>query len=147
MFRLPGLSPAGSFFVVRRTPKPPSFEDLSKLSIEELVNIPVTSVSKTAEPLSDPAAAVYVISHDDIRRSGATTLPDILRLAPNLQVAQVSGSDYAITARGFNGTTTTNGAGNKLLVLIDGRSVYTPLYGACSGICRMCCPKTSTGSR
>jgi iron complex outermembrane receptor protein len=106
-----------------------SVSDLSQLSIEELANVPVTSVSKSAEPLSDAAAAIYVISHDDIRRSGATTLPEILRLAPNLEVAQVSGSGYAITARGFNGTTTANGAGNKLLVLIDGRTVYTPLYG------------------
>jgi len=106
-----------------------SVSDLSQLSIEELANVPVTSVSKSAEPLSDAAAAIYVISHEEIRRSGATTLPEILRLAPNLEVAQVSGSGYAITARGFNGTTTNNGAGNKLLVLIDGRSVYTPLYG------------------
>lgn len=126
---LAGFAAGGLAFCYPAEAQTPSFEDLSKLSIEELVNIPVTSVSKTAEPLSDAAGAVYVISHDDIRRSGATTLPEILRLAPNLQVAQVSGSGYAITARGFNGTTTTNGAGNKLLVLIDGRSVYTPLYG------------------
>lgn len=107
----------------------PSLEDLSQLSIDDLANIPVTSVSKRAEPLSDAAAAIFVIDRNDIHRSGATTLPEILRLAPNLQVAQVSGSGYAITARGFNGTTTNNGAGNKLLVLIDGRTVYTPLYG------------------
>ncbi|HWA89830.1 MAG TPA: TonB-dependent receptor [Rhizomicrobium sp.] len=107
----------------------PSLEDLSKFSIEDLANLPVTSVSKQAQPLSDAPAAIYVIDADDIRRSGANTLPEILRLAPNLEVAQVSGSGYAITARGFNGTTTTNGAGNKLLVLIDGRTVYTPLYG------------------
>jgi iron complex outermembrane receptor protein len=106
-----------------------SVSDLSRLSIEELANVPVTSASKSAESLSDAVAAIYVISHEEIRRSGATTLPEILRLAPNLEVAQVSGSGYAITARGFNGTTTTNGAGNKLLVLIDGRTVYTPLYG------------------
>lgn len=107
----------------------PSLEDLSRLSIEDLSNLPVTSVSKRAQPLSEAAAAIFVIDSKDIRRSGATTLPEILRLAPNLEVAQVSGSGYAITARGFNGTTTTNGAGNKLLVLIDGRTVYTPLYG------------------
>jgi iron complex outermembrane receptor protein len=107
----------------------PSLEDLSQLSIEDLANLPVTSVSKHAQPLSDAPAAIFVIDRDDIRRSGATTLPEILRLAPNLAVAEVSASGYAITARGFNGTTTTNGAGNKLLVLIDGRTVYTPLYG------------------
>ncbi len=107
----------------------PTLSELGELSLEQLQNIEVTSVSKNAQPLSDAAAAIYVISHEDIRRSGATTLPEILRLAPNLQVAQVSGGSYAITARGFNGTTTNNGAGNKLLVLIDGRSVYTPLFG------------------
>jgi iron complex outermembrane recepter protein len=96
---------------------------LKKLSIEELLNIEVTSVSKTAEPLSDAAAAVYVITRDDILRSGATSITDMLRLAPNLQVAQITASTFAITARGFNGP-----LASKLLVLIDGRSVYTPLY-------------------
>ena len=105
-----------------------SLTALQEMSIEQLGNIEVTSVSKEPEPLSDAPAAIYVITHDEIARSGATTLPEILRLAPNLEVAQVSANSYAITARGFNGTTTSNGAGNKLLVLIDGRSVYTPLY-------------------
>ena len=98
--------------------------ELQQLSIDELANIPITSVSKKAQPLSDAAAAVYVITHDDIIRSGATSIPEMLRLAPNLQVAQMSANSYAITARGFNGN-----AADKLLVLIDGRSVYTPLYG------------------
>jgi len=102
----------------------PSTSNLNNLSLEELANIDITSVSKKTEPLSDAAAAVYVISHDDIVRSGAMTIPEILRLAPNLQVAQMGASSYAITARGFNGN-----AADKLLVLIDGRSVYTPLYG------------------
>ena len=75
----------------------------TELSLEELANIEVTSVSKTSEPLSDAPAAIYVITHDDIMRSGATTIPEMLRLAPNLQVAQTSASSYAITARGFNG--------------------------------------------
>jgi iron complex outermembrane receptor protein len=99
-----------------------SVAELQDLSIDDLANIRVTSVSKAAQPLSDAAAAVYVITHDDIMRSGAMTLPEILRLAPNLQVAQVTGDNWAISARGFNGT-----AADKLLVLIDGRSVYTPL--------------------
>src|SRR5207244_10283283 len=86
-------------------------------------NIEVTSVSKRPERLSDAAASIYVITGDEIRRSGATTLPEALRLAPNLQVRQVSAYGYAITARGFN-----NSSANKLLVLIDGRSVYTPLF-------------------
>lgn len=101
---------------------------LQQMSIEQLGSIQVTSVSREPESLSDAPAAIYVITHDEIMRSGRTTLPEILRLAPNLEVAQVSANSYAITARGFNGTTTSNGAGNKLLVLIDGRSVYTPLY-------------------
>jgi iron complex outermembrane receptor protein len=98
-------------------------DELQRLSIDDLANIQVTSVSKAAQPLSDAAAAVYVITHDDIMRSGAMTLPEILCLAPNLQVAQVSGNNWAVSARGFNST-----AADKLLVLIDGRSVYTPLY-------------------
>lgn len=97
--------------------------DLSRLSIEELANIEISSVSKRPEPLSAAAAAVYVITSEDIRRSGANSLPEILRLAPNLQVARVDASTYAITARGFNGSSS-----NKLLVLIDGRSVYSTLH-------------------
>src|SRR6201996_1068009 len=98
--------------------------DINQMSIEQLANVSITSVSKAAEPLSDAAAAVYVISHDDIVRSGATSIPAILRLPPNLQVAQIAADSYAIPARGFNGN-----AADKLLVLIDGRSVYTPLFG------------------
>lgn len=101
-----------------------SVADLRDTSIDDLANIEVYSVSKTREPLSDAPAAIFVITHDMIVRSGATTLPEMLRLAPNLEVAQMSASGYAITARGFN-----SNAANKLLVLIDGRSVYTPLYG------------------
>lgn len=97
--------------------------DLSRMSLEELTNIEISSVSKYSEPLIDAAASVYVINREDIRRYGATSIPEILRLAPNLQVAKVDSSQYAISARGFNSTTA-----NKLEVLIDGRSVYTPLY-------------------
>ena len=100
-----------------------SSEPLSELSLEELGNVEITSVSRRAEPLSEAAASVYVITADDIRRSGATRLPEALRLAPNLQVARVNANSYAISARGFN-----NALGNKLLVLIDGRTVYTPLF-------------------
>jgi iron complex outermembrane receptor protein len=95
--------------------------DLNSLSIEELAQIEVTSVSKRAEPLSNAPASIYVITHDDIMRSGARRLPEMLRLAPNLQVAQINANRYAISARGFNG-----GASDKLLVLVDGRSIYTP---------------------
>ena len=83
----------------------------------------MSSVTKTTEPLSDAAAAIYVITHDEIIRSGASSIPEILRLAPNLEVAQITANSYAISARGFNGQ-----IADKLLVLIDGRSVYTPLY-------------------
>jgi iron complex outermembrane receptor protein len=95
--------------------------DLGTMSIEELAQIEVTSVSKRSEPLGDAPAAIYVITHADIIRSGATSVPEMLRLAPNLQVAQITSSRYAITARGFN-----SGAADKLLVLVDGRSIYTP---------------------
>ncbi|HEX4798310.1 MAG TPA: TonB-dependent receptor [Burkholderiales bacterium] len=103
--------------------EPPRSPDLADLSIEELGNIQVTSVSKHAERLLDAPASIFVITGEDIRRSGATRLPEALRLAPNLEVARASASSYAISARGFNSTTA-----NKLLVLIDGRVVYTPLF-------------------
>lgn len=100
-----------------------SDDELTKLSLEELGNIIVTSVSKKPEQLIDAPASIYVITHDDIRRSGATTLPEALELAPNLEVVRSSNSQWLISARGFNSS-----SGNKMLVLIDGRSVYTPLF-------------------
>ncbi|HEX9788676.1 MAG TPA: TonB-dependent receptor plug domain-containing protein, partial [Candidatus Binatia bacterium] len=96
---------------------------LKKLAFEELLNLEITTVSKRTERLVDAESAVQVITAEDIRRSGASSLPEALRLAPNLQVAQVDSSRWAISARGFNSTTA-----NKLLVLIDGRTVYTPLF-------------------
>ena len=97
--------------------------DLADLSLEELGNVVVTSVSRRQERLADAPASVFVITREDIRRSGATSLPEALRLAPNLQVARVDANQYAISARGFNAR-----LANKLLVLIDGRAVYTPLF-------------------
>jgi iron complex outermembrane receptor protein len=97
--------------------------DVADLSLEQLGDIVVTSVSRQEERLSDAAASIFVITAENIRRSGATTLPEALRLAPNLQVARVDARNYAVTARGFNSPFE-----NKLLVLIDGRSVYTPLF-------------------
>ena len=96
---------------------------LADLSLEELANLQITSVSRRAQRISDAAASVYVITGEAIRRSGASSLPEALRLAPNLQIAQIDANQWAITARGFN-----NAIGNKLLVLIDGRTVYTPFY-------------------
>jgi len=95
--------------------------DLEAASLEDLMNIEVTSVSKKEEKLFQTAAAVYVITQDEIRRSGLTSLPELLRLVPGLQVARIDGSKWAVSARGFNGR-----LANKLLVLIDGRSVYSP---------------------
>ena len=100
-----------------------SIGELKQLNVEELMNVQVTSVSRHAEKLIETASAIQVITQEDIRRSGATSIPEALRLADNLQVAQKNSHDWAISARGFN----TN-LGNKLLVMIDGRTVYTPLY-------------------
>jgi iron complex outermembrane receptor protein len=109
---------------------PPTPVALKKLSLRELMDVEVTSVSRGPAKLSQTAASIQVITSDDIRRSGATTLAEALRLAPNLQVAQVNGHDWAVTARGFNGASVATGSiANKLLVMIDGRSVYTPLFG------------------
>jgi iron complex outermembrane receptor protein len=106
----------------------PDLDQLSQLSIEQLANLQVTSVAKRPEPVGQAPAAIYVITHDDIIRSGATRLPDMLRMAPNLQVAQTGADSYNITARGFSGSSAAQNFSDKLLVLIDGRSVYTPLY-------------------
>ena len=96
---------------------------LSELSLEQLANIEVMSVSRRFESLAEAPAAIFVITPEDIRRSGVTSLPEALRLAPNLQVARIDAGQYAISARGFN-----NAVANKLLVLVDGRTIYTPLF-------------------
>lgn len=103
--------------------QPASRGGLADLSLEELSNLEVTSVSRRPERLADAPASIFVITGEDIRRSGATSLPEALRLAPSLHVARVDARQYAISARGFNST-----VANKLLVLIDGRTVYTPLF-------------------
>jgi iron complex outermembrane receptor protein len=97
--------------------------DLASLSVDDLMNVEVISVARKGQKLSDTAAAVFVITQDDIRRSGATSIPEVLRIVPGLDVARVNGNIWAISARGFNGR-----FANKLLVMIDGRSVYTPLF-------------------
>jgi iron complex outermembrane receptor protein len=102
--------------------------DLGDLSLEDLGQVVVSSVAKKPQPLGDAGAAVYVISHDDIMRSGASDLPGILRLAPNLGVFQTGPSGYIVTARGFSGNNDAQNFPNKLLVLIDGRSVYSPIF-------------------
>ena len=88
------------------------------------MKVEVTSASKKEQPLSRTAAAVFVISQDDIQRSGATNIPDLLRMVPGMDVAQINASTWAISARGLNGQFS-----NELLVLLDGRNVYTPTFG------------------
>lgn len=94
------------------------------LNIQELMDVDVTSASKSAKPLSQTPAAVTVISQEDIRRSGANSVPDALRFVPGLQVAQLTNNQWSVTTRGFGGTYS-----NKLLVMVDGRSIYNPVYG------------------
>jgi len=98
-------------------------EDLTHLSVEELMNVEVTSVSRRAEKLSEAPAAVSVVTSDELRRSGVTSILEALRLVPGMEVARVDAHNWAISARGFNDL-----FANKLLVLLDGRSVYTPLF-------------------
>lgn len=126
--RFPGVAAAGLLGFAAFSAHAESIEDLRDLSLDELANVNISSVGKTSQALADAPAAVFVITHDDIVRSGATTLPEILRLAPNLYVAQSSASGYTVTARGLSGNAGTVNFTNKLLVLIDGRSVYSPLY-------------------
>src|SRR6266853_4917611 len=97
--------------------------DVTAMSVEDLMNLQVTSVSKHTEKLADAAAAIFVLTQEDIRRSGAKSIPEALRLVPGLEVARIDENKWAIGSRGFNGR-----FDNKLLVLIDGRSVYTPLF-------------------
>ena len=98
--------------------------DLTSASLEDLMNIEVVSVSKTEQKLSHTASAVFVITPEDIRRSGATNIPDLLRLVPGVQVAQINSNTWAISVRGLDFRFS-----NKLLVMVDGRSVYTPTFG------------------
>jgi iron complex outermembrane recepter protein len=97
--------------------------DLSNKSLEDLMSIEVTSVSKKEQKLSQVAAAIFVITQEDIRRSGATNIPDLLRMVPGLDVAQINSNLWAVSARGFN-----QEFSNKLLVMLDGRSVYLPTF-------------------
>jgi iron complex outermembrane receptor protein len=99
-------------------------KDLGSTSIEDLMNIEVTSVSRKEQKLSHIASAVFVITAEDIQRSGALNIPDVLRMVPGMDVAQRNGNAWAISARGLN-----QAFGNELLVLVDGRNVYSPTFG------------------
>ena len=103
--------------------KQPQKTSVDELSLDELLRVEVTSIGRKTTKVSKVAGAVYVLTQEDIRRSGATTVPDALRLVPGLQVAHIDANKWAISARGFNGQ-----YANKLLVMVDGRSVYTPLF-------------------
>jgi len=122
--RLCLLSVLGVFLTVTTSAQnQPKIPDVTAITLEDLMNLQVTSVSKRAQKLADAAAAIFVITQDDIRRSGASSIPEALRMAPGLEVARIDQNKWAIGSRGFNGR-----FDNKLLVLIDGRSVYTPLF-------------------
>jgi iron complex outermembrane receptor protein len=96
-------------------------KDLGEMNLEDLLNIEVTSVSKKEQRLSQTAAAIYVITAEDIRRSGAINVPDLLRIVPGVHVAQLDANIWVVTIRGFS-----DRFGDKVLVLVDGRTVYTP---------------------
>jgi iron complex outermembrane receptor protein len=105
-----------------QTQNPPPI-NLRDASLEDLMDIQVTSVSKREQKLSQTAAAIYVINQEDIRRSGAVNIPDLLRMAPGVDVEQIDANAWAISIRGFNSRYS-----NKVLVLIDGRTVYSPTF-------------------
>ena len=117
-------APAAAQLVASNDP----VNQLSRMSLEELANVEVTSVSKQSQSLSSAPASIYVITHEEIVRSGVLSVPEALRLAPNLQVEQINSQDYQIGARGFGGHLEYQNFSNKILILIDGRSVYNPLF-------------------
>lgn len=106
-------------------PKAAAAQDLTELSLEDLMNVEVevVSASRHAQSLSSTPAAIFVLTNADLRRSGATSIPEALRLVPGVDVARLDSNRWAVTIRGFN-----DQFANKLLVLVDGRSVYTPLF-------------------
>jgi len=118
-----GLLAAAVLYAVQGLPARANEKALADMSLQELADLPVTSVSKKPEALADAAASIYVITNDAIRRSGARSIPEALRLAPNLEVAQIGADSWAISARGSDAA-----SADKLLVLIDGRIIYTPLF-------------------
>jgi iron complex outermembrane receptor protein len=118
-------SPAGAQLVAGASDP---LTELSRMSLEQLANVEVTSVSKSAQPLSSAAASIYVITREEILRSGVLSIPEALRLAPNLQITQLTSTEYSNGARGFAGAPDVQNFSNKILILIDGRSVYSPLF-------------------
>ncbi|MBL0320057.1 MAG: TonB-dependent receptor [Alphaproteobacteria bacterium] len=117
------INPISSVHAEEATEEVKELLNTSLTDILKQQNIRVTSVSKKAEKLSDAAASIYVVTAEDIRRSGLTSIPEILRLVPGIQVSQITSNKWAISARGF-----TDQIAAKMLVIIDGRSIYTPLF-------------------
>lgn len=120
---LPLLILSGLLFILSTNCSADQDQDLTEFSIEELMDIKVTSVSKKSQRLSDSAAAIFVITREDIRRSGVTNIPEALRMAPGVNVAHIDANKWAINCRGFNSRFSPS-----LQVLVDGRSVYTPSF-------------------
>ena len=120
-----GAAPAGAQLMADASDP---LTELSRMSLEQLSNVEVTSVSKSAQALSSAAASIYVITREEILRSGVMSIPEALRLAPNLQIAQLTSTEYSNGARGFAGAPDVQNFSNKILILIDGRSVYSPLF-------------------
>ena len=116
--------------------------DFTKLSLEELMDVEVTSVSKRPQKVADAAAAIFVITQEDIRRSGATSVPELLRMVPGVEVARIDANKWAVSIRGFNGRFS-----SKVQVLTDGRSVTTRCSQASTGRPRTSSSRTSSGSR
>lgn len=116
--------PALLLIISSAHPQPVTPQDLKRLSIEELTELDITTVSRRAEPLAMVPSAVSVVRAEDLRRLGVTSIAEAMRLADGVEVARANASTYAISTRGFNITTA-----NKLLVMVDGRSVYSPLFG------------------
>ena len=114
------LTGASAITSLGQTPAP---RDLTQFSLEDLMNVQVTSVSKKEQKLAKTGAAIFVITQEDIRRSGATNIPDLLRMVPGVDVAQIDSNQWAVSIRGFN-----LAFSNKVLVLIDGRSVYVNTF-------------------
>ena len=114
---------AGSLLALASTTSAQTTQDLKRMSLEELANVSVSTVSRGLEPTRLVPAAIHVITQDDIRRSGARSIPEALRLAPGVQVARISAGTWAIGIRGF-----ADRLARSMLVLIDGRAVYSPLF-------------------
>jgi iron complex outermembrane receptor protein len=114
---------SGAAIAGAQTPSQPQLDELKRLSIEELAETDITGSGRRPEELEEVGSAVTVITSDDLRRYGVMTLPQALRLADSVHVARVAGPGYALSLRGFNITTA-----NKLLVMIDGRTVYSPVF-------------------